>query len=157
MTIQRILVPVDYSPCSRAALKFAVELSRRLQASLDVVHAWDRPTYMTDAVMNSQQPLHGKTLLVMIQETAERDMREFLESSGLPADALPQGRLLAGEPATAILNELKAGGYDLLVVGTHGRTGLPRLLMGSVAEKVARLSPVPTVTVPDESAESHRR
>jgi nucleotide-binding universal stress UspA family protein len=56
--------------------------------------------------------------------------------------------LLSGNPAATILAELDAAHHDLLVVGTHGRTGLRHLLLGSVAEKLVRLSPVPVLTVP---------
>ena len=57
-------------------------------------------------------------------------------------------RLLTGEPVTAILGEASKPGYDVLVVGTHGRTGMTKLLLGSVTEKLIRLSPIPVLTVP---------
>ena len=57
---------------------------------------------------------------------------------------------------SALVHELKAGKHDLVVVGTHGRTGLSHVLLGSVAEKLARLSPVPVVTVPDVVAQNLR-
>jgi universal stress protein A len=155
--VQRILVPVDYSPCSRAALGFAVELAQRFDATLDVVHVWDRPSYVTDVVMTQSEPISGKSLIKLIQENAERDLSEFLTSASLPKELVPSGRLLAGDPASAILHELKAGKHDLAVVGTHGRTGLSHALLGSVAEKLVRLAIVPVVTVPDEAARQVRR
>ncbi len=157
MTIERILVPVDYSSCSRAALKFAVQLAERFQATLDIVHAWDRPSYVTEAVLTTKDPLSGKSLIRMIQENAEHDLNEFLSSTDVKPGTLPVGRLVTGDPASVLLQELKHGGYGLVVVGTHGRTGLSHVLLGSVAEKLVRLSPVPVVTVPDEVAQNLRR
>ena len=155
MTIQHILVPVDYSSCSRTALRFAIELARKYQASLDIVHVWDRPSYVTEAVMSHRDPTSGKSLFVLIEENAQHDLEEFLREPTLAQEAL-SGRLVAGDPASALVHELKAGKHDLVVVGTHGRTGLSHVLLGSVAEKLARLSPVPVVTVPDAAAQSLR-
>jgi nucleotide-binding universal stress UspA family protein len=56
--------------------------------------------------------------------------------------------LLSGEPVTTLLEELRSRDYDLVVVGTHGRTGLTHVLVGSVAERLVRLSPVPVLSVP---------
>jgi nucleotide-binding universal stress UspA family protein len=157
MPIQRILVPVDYSACSRAALGFAVELAQRFDATLDIVHVWDRPSYVTNVVMGQSDPISGKSLIKLIQDNAERDLSEFLTSASLPNRPVPCGRLLAGDPASAILHELKEGKHDLAVLGTHGRTGLAHALLGSVAEKLVRLATVPVVTVPDEAARRLRR
>ena len=156
MPIQRILVPVDYSSCSRTALGFAAELAQRFGATLDVVHVWDRPSYVTNAVMGSHEPISGRSLITLIEQNAERDLSEFLASTDVPGGA-PAGRLLSGDPASAILNDLKESKPDLLVVGTHGRTGLSHVLLGSVAEKLVRLAPVPVVTVPDKAAQNARR
>jgi universal stress protein A len=152
MNIKRILVPVDYSACSRVALRFAAELAQRLGATLDVAHAWDRPSYVSDVVMTRSDPLSPKSLIVMIQENAQRDLDEFMNSAELPAGVAWASRLLSGDPASALLHELKLGTHDLVVVGTHGRTGLSHVLLGSVAEKLVRLSPIPVVTVPDGAA-----
>lgn len=156
MNIQRILVAVDYSDCSRAALRFAVELANRFQAELDVVHVWDRPSYISDVVMTRAELLHGHSLTQMIEVNAELDLQRFLTSCELPLDQAVQGRLVSGDPASALLRELKQGQHDMVVVGTHGRSGLSRVLLGSVAEKLLRLATVPVVTVPDAAAKEHR-
>lgn len=156
MNINRMLVPVDYSACSRVALRFAAELGRRLGASLDVVHVWDRPSYVSDVVLTRSDPLSPKSLIVLIEENARRDLDEFLTSAELPHGTALITRLAAGDPASALLHELRVGSYDLVVIGTHGRTGLSHLLLGSVAEKLVRLSPVPVLTVPDEAARGQR-
>jgi nucleotide-binding universal stress UspA family protein len=157
MPIQRILVPVDYSPCSRAALHFALELASKFEATLDVVHVWDRPTYVTSALVATKGGVPMAALLEQVETTAKHDLSEFLSSAGAPAELINRGRLLSGDPASTLLQELKREEHDLVVVGTHGRTGMTHLLMGSVAEKLARLATVPVVTVPDENARRLRR
>lgn len=151
MLLRQILVPVDYSDTSLAALRVAADLARRFGATLDIVHVWDRPTYISDAVLvghgQSQRPL-GE----LIKENAERDMREFLAKVALPAGMARRERLISGDPASALLKDIEQGSADLVVVGTHGRTGLSHLLLGSVAEKIVRLSPLPVLTVPFRSS-----
>ncbi|HEX2877275.1 MAG TPA: universal stress protein [Polyangiaceae bacterium] len=156
MNIQRILVPVDYSSCSRSALRLALELAEKYQATLDVVHVWDRPSYVSNVVLTRSEPISGKSLIRLIQENAQRDLDEFLQGSSTTSGAAVTGRLLDGDPASALIHELRQGKHDMVVVGSHGRTGLSHVLLGSVAEKLARLSPVPVVTVPDEAVRSLR-
>jgi nucleotide-binding universal stress UspA family protein len=145
--IQRILVPVDYSQGSASALKQATELAQALNAELDVVHVWDRPNFVPEETMVELKK-ERRSLGELIRENAEQEMREFLAAqSPNGAATLPLHRLLSGEPAAALLNDLERGQHDLVVVGTHGRTGLKHLLLGSVAEKLVRYSPVPVMTV----------
>ena len=147
MTIHRILVPVDYSEGSQAALAYAATLAQELRASLDVVHVWDRPAYVSDTVLVGPSGAK-RPLTEMIRENAEAEMKSFIARTKLPAEAELETRLLSGNPAGRILEELALGKHELLVVGTHGRTGLRHLLLGSVAEKLVRLAPVPVLTVP---------
>lgn len=147
MTIQSILVPVDYSENSAAALSFAAGLAAKVGASVDVVHVWDRPTYVPEKMKVG----HGdaaRSLIDLIRENAQAEMGEFMAKVELPAGVKVGTRLLSGNPAGAVLKELEHGEHQLLVVGTHGRTGLQHVLLGSVAEKLVRLSPVPVLTVP---------
>jgi universal stress protein A len=151
MSIQRILVPIDYSKNSERGLNYAAELALRFAAELDVVHVWDRPTYISDAILARRPGGTHQPLGELIRENAEKDMNDYLVAlrldDGRAALELPH-RLLAGEPASALLAELKAGGHELMVIGTHGRTGFAHFVLGSVAEKLVRLSPVPVLTVP---------
>jgi nucleotide-binding universal stress UspA family protein len=131
----RSLVPVDYSPSSLAALHFAVELAERVQATLDIVHVWDRPSYVSNVVMTTTESVSGRSLIRMIQENAQHDLDEFLRSAAGPNGTPFSGRLLSGDPASSLIHELKERKHDLVVVGTHGRTGLSHVLLGSVAER----------------------
>jgi len=147
MAFKRILVPVDYSEPSRRALQLALTLDA--DAEVNVIHAWDRPSYITDQVVKQQDGSH-RPLTEMIRENAEREMSEFLTSVQIPPGRQLAHHLVAGEPVTTILAEAAKPGYDLVVVGTHGRTGMTRLLLGSVTEKLLRLSPIPVLSVPCE-------
>jgi nucleotide-binding universal stress UspA family protein len=141
------LVPVDYSENSKPAVRLALELAQRFGSQIEFVHVWDRPSYVTDAVMVGH-PGQQRSLVELIGENAERDMRDYVAGLNLPKDVKASHRLLSGEPASTLIKELETGNYDLVVVGTHGRTGLAHLLLGSVAEKLVRLSPIPVLTVP---------
>ena len=147
MAFQRILVPVDYSEPSRKALELALSLEGG--AELNVIHAWDRPGYVPEEMV-SYKDGSRRSLSDLIRENAEREMVEFLASVKVPAGKLLTHHLVSGEPVSAILLEAGKPGYDVLVVGTHGRTGVTRLLLGSVTEKLIRLSPIPVLTVPCE-------
>lgn len=146
MAFKRILVPVDYSEPSRKALELALSLDG---AELNVIHVWDRPTFVSDEmVVHKDGARHS--LAELIRENAEGEMVEFLASVKAPGGKQFAHHLVSGEPVTAILHEASKPGYDVLVVGTHGRTGVTRLLLGSVTEKLIRLSPIPVLTVPCE-------
>jgi len=142
-----ILVPVDYSEHSKASVRYAAELAKNVGATLHVVHVWDRPTYASDAVLVRRPGEEHCSLAELIQRNAENDMKDFLATLEF-GDVKLTHELLSGDPTAKLVEELKKGGYDLVVLGTHGRTGLMHLLMGSVAEKLVRLSPVPVLTVP---------
>jgi nucleotide-binding universal stress UspA family protein len=145
MAFKRILVPVDYSEPSRKALELALSLDA--DAELEVIHVWDRPSFVSEGmVVHKDGARHS--LSELIRENAERDMVEFLATVKVPAGKRFGHHLVSGEPASAILHEAAKPGYDVLVVGTHGRTGVTRLLLGSVTEKLIRLSPIPVLTVP---------
>ncbi len=153
--IRRVLVPIDFSPSSRAALEYATFLAGKLGASLEALHVWEPPGYgyvgpdtLALLPVGPGQPGWEQTRIEV-----RRELDHFLAK----APAKPQElsvRVEAGEPSDAILNVARDSGADLIVMGTHGRTGLSRLLIGSVAEAVLRRStcPVLTVRVPSKAA-----
>jgi len=147
MAIRRILVPVDYSPCSGVALRYAAELAQTLGAQLDIVHAWDRPAYVSDGVMVRQPDGESRSLADMIRANAKSEMDDFLGKAGVASERIGERRLISGDPTAKVLDELKDGAHDLVIVGTHGRTGFEHALLGSFAEKLVRYSPVPVLTV----------
>jgi universal stress protein A len=145
MAFRSILVPVDYSEASRRALELALTLEAT--AKVTAVHAWDRPAYVGDGVITHADGTR-RSLSELIRENAEREMSEFLAQVKLPAGMRFEHHLVSGDPVVAILAEANTGSYDVLVVGTNGRTGMTKLLLGSVTEKLIRLSPIPVLTVP---------
>jgi universal stress protein A len=149
-TVGKILVPVDFSACSRAALDYAAFLAARFGASIDVLHIWSPPR----AAWGPPYPIsvdHDR--LVLFERTeAGRKMKEFLahleEEGGLQV----RGRIESGDAYATILNVAAGDDYDLIVMGTHGRTGMTHLLLGSIAESVVRRAPCPVATIRASSA-----
>lgn len=149
-SFKKILVPLDFSDCSAAALAHARMLSEKTGAQLDVLHAYDVPTFIPPHVVVMMGEVDAP-----LSEHAERHARAqldaFLEANGALDDANITRRILLGPPALTLLETAEEGDYDLIVMGTHGRTGLSRLVMGSVAERVVRGATCPVLTVRHES------
>lgn len=146
MAFEKILVPTDYSASSKRALELAFTLSDSAQVT--VVHVWDRPAYVSDELHVGYQDGSRRSLADLIRESAEKEMSEFLAPISVPGGRHLEHHLISGDPVTAILEEANKPGYQVLVVGTHGRSGVTKLLLGSVTEKLIRLSPIPVLTVP---------
>ncbi|HEY3497285.1 MAG TPA: universal stress protein [Polyangiaceae bacterium] len=147
--LRRILAPVDYSEGARRALTCALDFSRSFGAEVEVVHVWDRPSYVSGDVIVHGPGENRRSLGELMRENAAREMQEFLGTVTRAAEAprLSQ-RLLSGEPASTLIAELEKGEHDLVVLGTHGRSGFRRLLLGSTTEKLVRYSAVPVLVVP---------
>jgi universal stress protein A len=144
--IRKLLVPVDFSSCSRTALEYAVSLAEKLGAEIDVLHAWTAPAYVSPYVavqVSTGGP--SQTLETLAREEAEKEMSQFLASVPKPGGKEIGVRIEYGFEADVITSA--AASYDLVVMGTHGRKGLAHLLIGSVAERVVRQCPVPVLTV----------
>jgi nucleotide-binding universal stress UspA family protein len=136
-SIKTILHPTDYSESAMSALDVACALARDYRAELVICHV-------------APYPIQGAAdgMVLEIPTGAEEEMREKLKT------VRPKGagvrfshRLARGEAVKEILSAVAACNADLIVVGTHGRTGLSRLLLGSVAEAVLRSASCPVVTV----------
>ncbi|MCA9562534.1 MAG: universal stress protein [Myxococcales bacterium] len=146
--IQRILVPVDFSPHSRAAARLAQTLARESDASLCFLHVW---TASDDAELVIATHGGGQQTLRSYRELrAKRDLDTFIDSMNLAAGCSLETRTVEGEARASILEQAIVGEFDLIVMGTSGRSGLERLLLGSVAEDVVRRSPCPVLTIRDE-------
>src|SRR5262245_30598926 len=106
MLYKHILAPIDYSVCSRTALAFALRIAGEVGASVDIVHVWDRPSYVSDSIVVHGQG-HPRSLIELIQENAENEMRQFLSDVVFPPNVSVTSRLLSGEPVSTLLGELK--------------------------------------------------
>lgn len=139
---QRILVPFDGSETSTRALVTALQLARESGGCVRIIHAFDELVFLTGYEYSAQ-----------VFEGARADARELLDkamqiarSSGVPADSklIESPGVRLGE---LVADEARAWGADLIAVGTHGRRGIGRALLGSGAEQVLRLAPVPVLAV----------
>lgn len=142
----KICCAVDFSPCSQVALEEAATLAARSGARLTIVHVYSPPraaTLSADMLASSPADLEAEVLGGL-----ERPMSELrTEAEGIVGRERVETLLLAGNPAEEIARLATDGRYDLVVVGTHGRTGVKRLVLGSVAEHVVRTSPVSVLVV----------
>ena len=151
MSFSRILVPVDYSDHCRSALDYALFLAGQLGANVDIVHIWDRPEYVPDMTVLGKDGSPSRSLVDMIRDNAEAEMTDFLAKVKVPPGVTLTHYLESGEPASAILTTAQRTGADLVVIGTHGRTGVRYLLLGSIAEKLVRMCSTPVLTVPPKA------
>jgi universal stress protein A len=126
---RKVFCPVDFSDESRAALRVAVDLAKRFGAELTLFHA--------DAA--------GSALQASVSEPGQlADWKRQAEALGAARVSTSHA---AGDPQSTIVDEAKRCGADLIVMGTHGRTGRSASLIGSVAENIVRRSTIPVLTV----------
>ena len=149
-TIRRILVPIDFSPSSRAAIDLATSLAKDLQpaATIDLLHVFHPPALMPSGLLAIAPDRGGPPLTLedLARERAEvglKDARAKLKQSNIESHA----HLGIGDPAQEILTVADQQHFDLIVMGTRGKSGLAHLLLGSVAEKVVRHAHCPVLTV----------
>lgn len=144
--IRKILVPVDFSECSVAAVQHALALCDALGAEALVLHTYDVPSFLTPNVVVFAGEFEAP-LMEHADKLAHDQLARFLEVHGFAAHPRLKSRIVAGPPGPTILDVAESDKPDLLVIGTHGRTGVARMLMGSTAEKVLRSAPCPVLAV----------
>jgi nucleotide-binding universal stress UspA family protein len=140
--VGKVLVPVDFSEHSDRALTYATGLAKGFGATLHLVHVYPASAYIAPPL------LPGPVIIGQFRDQSQKAFDEFLERARRDHCIEITGTLLEGVPHVEILRlatELQA---DLIVMGTHGRTGIEHLLLGSIAERVVRSSEVPVITVP---------
>jgi nucleotide-binding universal stress UspA family protein len=144
----RILVAVDGSDTSKNALEQAIELAKNLSAKLRIVHVVDMSwlpigpelAIDTDAISSARRSAGEKTVAAALK---------MIREAGFEAEAAQiETETPTQHVAEAIAQEASRWPAELLVLGTHGRRGFQRLILGSVAEKMARLFPGPVMLVP---------
>ena len=146
MAIKKILVPVDFSDGSKAALELAATFAKTFGASVELFHVWAPPAMVPMPVVvfssSAEQPM---SLEDMARSTAGMQMKELVEpmrQKGIEVHA----RVGTGSPAHEICELARLDHFDLIVMGTHGRGGFVHALLGSVAEKVVRRAQCPVLT-----------
>jgi nucleotide-binding universal stress UspA family protein len=136
MRLMRILVPVDFSPPSMAAVEEALFLAKRFGASVDLLHVWQPAGAPVDSADSS--------LSRFAHSDVGPEMRRYLERAE-QEDVMAIGRLAAGQPEEMILD--CAEDYDLIVMGTRGRGAVSHLIEPSLAEHIVRKATVPVLTI----------
>jgi len=144
--IRHILVPSDFSEPSRAALEYAAELSRAFGASLDVLHVWEAPTFIPPASL-LEAGVADLSLVEVFRKNAEDALAKFVDDARKREIVVRASFAELGPPARVITEFARKREYDLIVIGTHGRTGLSHALIGSVAERVVRHASCPVLAV----------
>jgi len=144
-----LLVAVDFTSFSEKALVFASELAEKLNAELVVLHVIHDPAEAPGFYAHKGKK---KKFLRSMEEAAEEMMEEFLAKMRKDhPDQLPIKKavslLVVGTPVTRILEIAEKEQAKMIIIGSHGRTGLSHLLVGSKAERVVQLSPIPVTVV----------
>ena len=142
--IKRILVPTDFSEPAAAALSWASTLARELDCDLHLLHVVPEPYAYPWGSEISTVPL--TEILAESEKGAAERLEQLVADTKLPQNRVRTGAVI-GSPVDQILSEISAKNIDLVVVGTHGRGMVGHLLLGSVAERLVRRSPVPVLTV----------
>ncbi len=145
MTYKRILIAVDESPTSRAALKEAIKLTKDQRATLRILHIVDisldaQVIYIPPKDVDEYMLKHGEKILKKMQDIAKKAK---IKAEIKLAEIKQPGERLAEK----IIEEARKFRADLLVIGTHGRRGFHRFFLGSVAEGIIRISTIPVLLI----------
>lgn len=154
MRIHRLLVATDFSVRSRTALRYAVELARALSAEIDLLHVTRAPSRVAlaaDAYLN--RPLPTTSEKVLAEARAKLEQLSFRVShDGVRVTPLVE----SGDPAATIVRIATEILSDLIIVGTHARTGVSEMVLGSVAHRVITCAPCPVITLRGNEFSIHR-
>jgi len=142
ITLKNILVPSDFSECSDQAVRYGLELARKFDATIHLLHVVQDPATQPWVAEGFAMPL------LDVVEQWQKQAEGRLAAAVPPADRA-RSRVVAviGSSYAEILRYAEEQGIDLIVMGTHGRGAVGHLLLGSIAEKVVRRSPCPVLTV----------
>jgi nucleotide-binding universal stress UspA family protein len=153
-TIKKILAPTDLSDVSASGIKFACSLAKDVRAEVIIINAikveelmsvvrqlqdsvsarWDQANVLEDRLVDRHRQLLDEFVKQQVPEVgSELNIRKLVE---------------VGEPYSILVDRAKKEQVDLIVMSTHGRTGIPRMMLGSVTEKVLRSSPCPVLAIP---------
>jgi universal stress protein A len=139
---RKIVCPVDFSAGSERALEKAEELARALGAEIELLHVYQLPVLALPEAPVTVSP----TFVADLTDRAERALKPLAEK--IRAHGLTVGtRLMEGHPAEVITSRARDLEASMIVMGTHGKSGFRRFLLGSTAERVVRMATVPVLTV----------
>jgi universal stress protein A len=142
MDIRHILAPTDFSDYSKAAVSDALELAQVFGAKLSLLHVLEPSPYLGEFT----PPTLGEELLGDLERQASAELARVLPEARQATTEVTRA-VVMGSPAQTIVETAEAEHVDLIVMATHGRTGLSHLFIGSVAERVVRTTPCPVLTI----------
>jgi nucleotide-binding universal stress UspA family protein len=142
-SFQKILVPLDFGEPSMRALAAAIDLAKLYGSSLTLFHTWEIPSYGYGAALPAD-------VLTQLESSARAQLDAVLADV---AKQVPDTNAIleCGVPWRELLRTIELVDPDLVVMGTHGRKGIGRALLGSVTEKIVRMSPVPVLSMRTKS------
>ena len=141
ISLKKILCPIDHSDCSKEALKYAVSFAMKDEAKLYLLHIIDIRSFNDSLVSMSQQIPDKETLeqlRMKLLDCIPEDIRDDMDV---------EATVIQGIPFAEIISTAKEKEIDMIVIGSHGRTGISHMMLGSVSEKVVRKAPCPVLTV----------
>jgi nucleotide-binding universal stress UspA family protein len=143
ITVSRILVAVDFSSGSEVVVEYAVALAKVLQATVTLFHVYQMPDLMNSIVPGADNAGDAEKDRALAQKWLEELRAQAQKHINVEMRVVVEH----GSPAQEIVSLSRSGGFDMVVMGTHGRTGLRHVLMGSVAEAVVRRALCPVLTI----------
>ncbi len=141
ISLKKILCPIDHSDCSKEALKYAVSFAMKDKAKLYLLHIID--------IRSFSEGLDAMSKPIPDEETLEQLRTKLLDCipEEIRDDMDVEATVIQGIPFAEIISTAKEKEIDMIVIGSHGRTGISHMMMGSVSEKVVRKAPCPVLTV----------
>ena len=145
--IKKILCPVDCSPGSGVALEYALSFASQCGAEVHLLHVWQL-NYQVRHDLSVWMEAHGQTPIAkVVEQEAIEETDRFLLSLSAETRSRVKIHVVEGEAWRTVVDIAARDGYDLIAMGTHGRSGIIHLALGSVAEKVVRHAQCPVLTV----------
>ena len=141
ISLKKILCPIDHSDCSKEALKYAVSFAMKEEAKLLLLHIIDIRSFNEELDAISKQIPDEETfeqLRVKLLDCIPEEIRDDMDVEAI---------VIQGIPFVEIISTAKEKEIDMIVIGSHGRTGISHMMLGSVSEKVVRKAPCPVLTV----------
>jgi nucleotide-binding universal stress UspA family protein len=139
---QQLLCPIDFSGISDNAFQIAIDLAEQLKADLHVIHVFQFPASdFPDGIYDAPDEAEAKIEVQLLNR-----LDEFVKNNATSKINITTG-LYEGVPDVEIIRSADENNADMIVMGTHGRTGLSHVLLGSVAERVIHTSSIPVLTV----------
>ena len=143
--LRRLLVPTDFSDEAELALTWAIDMAKLMRASIELVHVYGAPAYAFASAMD----MTGGFAVVPPQLAADIELELFKRAErAKAAGVICETRLLSGNPHQEIVGRAAEAGASLIVMGTHGRSGLKQAILGSVTERVVQKASCPVTVIP---------